>query len=164
MLHATNQISSRVSAKKLEEVIFMPKVVYVNKFSEESLKQFKADFNDARHTGQEIIPIVIDSYGGAVDALTGMVDEVKNCDVPVATIATGKAMSCGSFLLAAGTQGYRFITPNARVLIHQISAWSFGKKEDLQSDANEIERLSKLMWAYMDDWCKKPRGFFVAEM
>lgn len=165
MITQINKISERILApNKLQDFVAMPKVVYVNKFTEESLKQFKQDFNDAKFTKQEVIPIFIDSYGGAVDALTGMIDEIKNCDVPVATIATGKAMSCGAFLLAAGTKGYRYISPNARVLIHQISSWTIGKKEDIQADANEMERLSQLMWGFMNDWCQKPQGYFEQQM
>jgi ATP-dependent Clp protease protease subunit len=164
MLHSHHEVSPRIVSQKLADIVNLPKIVYVNKFDEENLKTFKKEFNEARDTGQEIIPVVIDSYGGALDSLTGMIDEIKAVDVPVATIATGKAMSCGSFLLAAGTPGYRFISPNARVLIHQISAGSWGKKEDIQADAAELERLDKLLWAYMDTWCNKPQGFFKKQM
>lgn len=164
MLHSYNEVSSRMITQKLSDVVSLPKIVYVNKFTEESLKEFKKDFNEAKNTGQEIIPIVIDSYGGALDALTGMIDEIKSVSIPVATITTGKAMSCGSFLLASGTPGYRFISPNARTLIHQISSFTGGKKEEIQADAAELERLDNLLWAYLDTWCKKPAGFFKQQM
>ena len=38
---------------------------------------------------------------------------------PVTTICIGMAASMGAVLLASGTKGKRFATPNAEILIHQ---------------------------------------------
>lgn len=164
MITHIETISPRLLTTKLEDIIKTTKLAYVNEFTEASLKDFKIAFNAAIKSGQDVIPVVIDSYGGAVDALTGMIDEIKSCPIPVATIATGKAMSCGSFLLAAGTPGRRYISPSARVMIHQVSAGTWGKKEEMRADVNETERISNMIWEYMDRWCNKPTGYFIAQM
>ena len=54
----------------------------------------------------------------------------------------------GSFtaLLAAGTKGKRAALPNARVLIHQpATQGTQGQVSDLEIQANEIERMRRLM-------------------
>ena len=49
-------------------------------------------------------------------------------------------------LLAAGTKGKRAALPNARVLIHQpATQGTQGQVSDLEIQANEIERMRRLM-------------------
>jgi ATP-dependent Clp protease protease subunit len=52
----------------------------------------------------------------------------------------------GSFLLAAGTKGKRYILPNSRVMIHQPSGGAQGQATDIAIQAKEIlylrERLN----------------------
>ena len=43
-----------------------PVIVTVNKFDEESAKKFQQEMGLAHNTGQKVIPVVIDSYGGQV--------------------------------------------------------------------------------------------------
>jgi len=45
---------------------------------------------------------VVDSFGGSVYGVLGMVAAIENSHVPVATIVTSKAMSCGFILFALG--------------------------------------------------------------
>ncbi len=41
-----------------------PVVIRVNKFDEESAKKFSDAMSEAQNTGQPIVPVIIDSYGG----------------------------------------------------------------------------------------------------
>lgn len=159
MIH--HQIDPKLKIKKLEDLIDLPSVVLVNKFDEQSAKEFRDHFNKAINTGQKIIPIVIDSYGGQVYALMSMVAAIKASPVPVATIATGKAMSCGAILLTCGTEGYRFMDPQATVLIHDVSSSSFGKVEEIKADAKEIERLNQMVYKMMATNVSKPEEYFL---
>ena len=136
-------------------------VIYVNAFSEESSKQFFIDFNKALRSGQTLIPILIDSYGGAVDSLLFMMDLIESSPVPVATFAMGKAMSCGSILLTSGTKGMRFIAPSARVMIHNVSALTYGKQPDVQVSAEEMERIQTLAFQKMAKNCGKKKDYFL---
>lgn len=154
-------ISPEIKHKKIEDLIDLPKIVLVNKFTEESAKQFREDFNKALNTGQKIIPILIDSYGGQVYSLFSMMDVIKSSPVPVATVATGKAMSCGSVLLSCGAEGKRYIDPNATVMIHDVSSGNFGKVEEIKADAKETERLNKIFYAILDRNCGKSEGYFT---
>ena len=114
-----------------------PVIITVNKFNEESTKKFRTDINMAANSGQKVIPIVIDSYGGEVYSLMSMVSMIKSCPLPVATIIQGKAMSCGIALASFGTEGMRYMDPDATEMIHEVSSSSWGKNEELKESADE---------------------------
>lgn len=137
-----------------------PNIIYVNKFNEESAKEFLEGMINAQNTGQSIIPVVIDSYGGEVYSLLKMVDVIKSSTVPVATICMGKAMSCGAILLTCGAEGHRYMAPTATVMIHDVSSFAMGKVEEIKADAKETERLTKIVYKLMADNCGKDVGYF----
>ena len=66
-----------------------PIIVKVNKFTEESAKRFHQDMAMAHNSGQKVIPIVIDSYGGQVYSLMSMISAIQAAELPVATIVEG---------------------------------------------------------------------------
>lgn len=127
---------------KNDDLLEAPVVIEVNKFDEKAASDFRDQISDAHNTGQPVIPVVIDSYGGQVYSLLSMITDIENAILPVATICVGKAMSCGSVLLAWGDEGYRYIAPNARVMIHDVSAMEWGKVEELKAGTKEVEFLN----------------------
>ena len=135
--------------------------VYVNKFTQESAKSFYDDFRLAQAQNQAIVPVIIDSYGGAVDALLSMVDVVLNYPGKIATIAMGKAMSCGSGLLACGSPGMRYASPNSRIMVHNVSSVAFGKVPEMVVDVEEAKRLQKLVFQIMAKRCGQPKDYFL---
>jgi ATP-dependent protease ClpP protease subunit len=64
-----------------------PVIIRVNNFNEEAAKKFQNEVAAAHNTGQKIIPVVIDSYGGEVYSLMAMVSAIKNAELPVAGAA-----------------------------------------------------------------------------
>jgi ATP-dependent Clp protease protease subunit len=88
-----------------------PVIIRVNKFDEKSAQEFSEKMSDAHNTGQPVIPIVIDSYGGQVYSLMAMISEIEHAELPVATIVEGKAMSCGAILFSFGNKDMRFMDP-----------------------------------------------------
>jgi ATP-dependent Clp protease protease subunit len=144
-------IDSNVRYDSLDKLLYhIPRVVTVNKFDEEAANKFASDMAIARNTGQPIIPIVVDSYGGQVYALLSMLDTMsQHSDIPIATIARGKSMSCGAILFSQGTEGYRFMAPNATLMIHDVASGGHGKTEEIKADAKETERLNDLIYTLM---------------
>lgn len=138
-----------------------PITVTVNKFNEESAHQFKKDMVKAQNSGQKIIPVEIDSYGGEVYSLLKMIDVIKASSVPVATICIGKAMSCGAILLTFGAEGHRYMAPSSTVMIHDVSSGSWGKVEDIKTDAKEVERLNQFVYRMMANNCGKDSEYFL---
>ena len=135
-----------------------PKTIVVNKFTEESAKQFMVEFAAAVETGQEVIPIIIDSYGGGVYSLLSMIDVIKTSPVPVATIVTGKAMSCGAVLFTCGTEGMRYISNNSTLMVHDVASGTRGKLGDMEITVKEARRLNQLIFRVMEDNIGVKRG------
>lgn len=138
-----------------------PVIITVNEFTEESAREFQMAMCAAHNSGQKIIPIEIDSYGGEVYSLMSMISSIKNSKIPVATIVQGKAMSCGSILASFGAKGHRYMDPDATIMIHDISTFSGGKIEDLKSSVREVERLQNKVFKMMSVNCGKEETYFT---
>jgi ATP-dependent Clp protease, protease subunit len=138
-----------------------PIIIYVNKFDESSLKDFTEKMEEAHNSGQTTIPIVIDSFGGGVYALMGMISLIKSTNLAVATIVNGKAMSCGAILAAFGDEGLRFAAPHATFLLHDVSNMAWGKLEELKASVNEAERLNTMIFDMLAEQCGKESDYFA---
>ena len=90
------------------------------------------------------ITVYIDTYGGSIDAALSMYDAMLVCACPIKTIGIGKIMSAGVLLLAAGDKGQRFISPNARVMMHQVSGGAQGTVKDIDIVEKEMVRIQDL--------------------
>jgi ATP-dependent Clp endopeptidase proteolytic subunit ClpP len=144
-------IDPNIRYGKVDELIGnVPRVITVNKFNEEAAARFSLELQAAKNTGQPVIPVVIDSYGGEVYSVLSMIDSMRQItDVPIATIAKGKSMSCGAILFSQGTEGYRFMSPFATLMIHDVSSAAHGKTEEIKADARETDRLNDLIYTLM---------------
>jgi ATP-dependent Clp protease protease subunit len=92
------------------------------------------------------IIMYINSPGGSFTSLMAIYDTMQFARPDVQTYCLGQAASAAAVLLAAGTPGKRFALPNARVLIHQPAMEGvYGQVSDLQIQANEIQRVRRLM-------------------
>ncbi len=137
-----------------------PVIIRVNKFDETSAKEFASRMALAHNTGQKVIPVIIDSYGGQVYSLMSMIAAIKSSELPVATIVEGKAMSCGAVLLSYGEQGMRFADPDATIMIHDVSSGGRGKIEELKADVAEADRLDEKIFTMMARNCGKKDDYF----
>ena len=148
----------------LQELLDPPIVVLVNKFDEEAVENFSNDISIAHNTGQPIIPVVIDSFGGQVYSLLAMISEIENSKLPIATIASGKAMSCGSILLSCGDPGHRYINSTATVMIHDVSAMTTGKNEEIKASTKNTDRLNKLIFRLLAKNCGQEKDYFLDQI
>lgn len=148
------------------EFLTLPQVVQVRgEFCEEMAEAFAHDFHAAEQSGQEIIPIVIDSFGGDVYSLMSMIDIINNSSATVATIVMGKAMSCGAVLLTCGDKGLRFASPNSTIMVHQ--AWTpgaSGNPDEIKVTADELARVSNKILEIMSLNCDHPKDYFAKKV
>ncbi|HEU5476147.1 MAG TPA: ATP-dependent Clp protease proteolytic subunit [Actinophytocola sp.] len=92
------------------------------------------------------ITMYINSPGGSFTSLMAIYDTMQFARPDVQTFCLGQAASAAAVLLSAGTPGKRYALPNARVLIHQPSMeGAYGQVSDLEIQANEIQRVRRLM-------------------
>ena len=157
-MHWTSEIDPKIKEIELRK---QPMMIRVNKFDEESAKKFALEMGQAHNTGQKIIPVIIDSYGGQVYSLMSMISAIKHAEIPVATIVEGKAMSCGAVLFSFGDEGYRFMDPNATVMIHDVSSMEWGKVEEMKAGAAEADRLNTIIYTMMAQNCGKKDDYFM---
>ncbi|MFY4731149.1 ATP-dependent Clp protease proteolytic subunit [Nitrospira sp. BLG_2] len=155
------EVDARIKVKNLADLIEAPIVIRLKKFNEESTDKFSEELSKAHETGQPIIPIVVDSYGGQVYSLLGMISEIQNCLLPVATIVESKAMSAGAILFGLGNDGLRFMTPHATLMLHEVSSFQFGKVEDLKADVDETDRLNTYIFDLLDKSCGQSKNYFL---
>lgn len=93
----------------------------------------------------EDISIYVNSPGGSVTSGLLIYDTIQYIKNNVRTIVMGQAASMGAFLLSSGTKGYRYASPNARIMIHQVSGGAQGTTADVRIRLKEQERLNELL-------------------
>jgi len=139
----------------------LPVVIRVRKFDETAAKDFTNLVTKAQNTGQPVLPVIIDSYGGQVYSLMSMIADINHSRIPVATIVQGKAMSCGAILFSFGKEGYRYMDPDATLMIHDVSSMSWGKVEEVKVSAEETDRLNKKIYTMMAENCGHHKDYFL---
>ncbi len=89
------------------------------------------------------IAIYVNSPGGNVYAGLAIYDTIQFIKPDVSTICIGIAMSMGALLLAGGTKGKRYVLPNSKILIHQLSGGFEGPAADIEIHAREALSLRR---------------------
>jgi ATP-dependent Clp protease protease subunit len=91
------------------------------------------------------VSVYINSPGGEITGLFAIYDTMQFIKCDVHTICVGQAASAAAVLLAAGTQGKRFVLPHSRVLIHQPHGGASGQAVDIEIQAKEIIRMRETL-------------------
>lgn len=139
--------------------------IWVESFEPSAVKEFYEKFIKMEQDRLvTVIPVFIDSYGGAVLSMMPMRDIIKSSSKPVATICFGKAMSAGAALMAAGTPGYRFASPDSQFMIHEVSSFAMGKYSDLTTDVSWTKKLNKKMFINLSEDTGIEVSEFIKEM
>tara|TARA_Y100000310_G_C20702593_1_gene831326 strand:- start:4565 stop:5230 length:666 start_codon:yes stop_codon:yes gene_type:complete len=128
-------------------------------------KSFQKMLRKAVDSGQPIIPIVIHSFGGDVYVLNLMLEMMRQCPTPIATIVPSFAASAGCALFCAGSQ--RFMGEGARLMIHHISAHlGLSHVNDVANEADLMKELNEQMFVQMAEQSGYHRNpqFFVEKV
>jgi len=94
------------------------------------------------------IYMYINSPGGSMDEMYGIFDAMQYVKPDVVTMAYGKCMSAGSFLVAAGAKGKRYALPNTDIMIHELSSGSSGKYHDIKNYTEHLDKSYDKMVNY----------------
>jgi ATP-dependent protease ClpP protease subunit len=101
-----------------------PKIV-IQYFDQENVEQYLQQLKEITQSYPPSQPIVveIDSYGGDAYSLIRLIEAFDTIDNKVITYCNSTAMSCGAILLSViATEGARFMSPNAELMIHEVQA------------------------------------------
>ena len=89
--------------------------------------------------------LYINSPGGSVYSGMAIYDTMQFVRNDVATVVVGLAASMGQFLLTAGTEGKRYATPHASVLLHQPHGGFGGTASDIAIQAEQMLHIKRQM-------------------
>jgi len=125
----------------------------------DSVNNFESSFREALRSGQDEIPVVIQSEGGSMYDALKIVDIILTSEVPVITIIRGYAMSAAVLIFSCGEK--RVISPNSSIMIHSVSTTMFGgRTADLKVESVEVSRLNDSMCHIMAENTGKPKNFY----
>jgi ATP-dependent Clp protease protease subunit len=91
------------------------------------------------------INLYINSPGGSIPATLAIYDAMRYIRPAVETTCVGQAAATASMLLAGGAAGRRQILAHGRVVIHAPAAEGRGTIPDLVLEADEIERVRRML-------------------
>jgi ATP-dependent Clp protease protease subunit len=152
-------IDPHIHYEDVDDIIKEPEIIRVYDFDEDDLEEFEEAIDRAHQTKQPVIPIVIDTYGGCTYGLLGMISAIQNCRLPVATILSSKAMSAGSMLFCFGTENYRFMHPDAQMMIHDAGSCSDGKVEEIKITARHLDQINNMVYKKASKQIGQPSNY-----
>jgi ATP-dependent Clp protease protease subunit len=104
-------------------------------------------YENINPSADRILTLYVNSQGGDLYEALGLIDMMKNSQIPVRTIGYGSVMSAAFLILASGTPGERYITKNCGIMCHQMSmSEEMGKYHDIKATRKETDRLNKAMY------------------
>ncbi len=101
------------------------------------------------------IKILINSYGGDIDATLSLIDVIKISKTPVYTYNVGVAMSGGFYILIAGHKKYAL--RNSQSLAHQGSGGFEGTAEEIKSHTAQYNKLLARLFDHILECTKIPK-------
>ncbi len=93
----------------------------------------------------QAINLYINSPGGSIPATLAIYDAMQYIRPVVETTCVGQAAATAAMLLAGGAPGRRQILAHGRVVIHAPAAEGRGAIPDLVLEADEIERVRRML-------------------
>lgn len=141
--------------------------ISINTFDENSFVFFREKIDLFLKNGFDTIPIIIDTLGGEVSTLLGIVDiieELERLNKTIITFSSCKSLSSGGVLIAFGTKGYRYISPNSTLMLHQCSGGYIGKIAEGESMLKYHKKQNNSLFKKLDKRCGKQSGFFKKEI
>lgn len=104
------------------------------------------------NNNKKTITIFINSEGGDVDCCCAIIDLMEQAQIAgckVITVGEGKCYSAAGFILAMGSPGYRYATPNSQIMLHEFNLTGDGT-ENVSKQASELAATNKQMNKILD--------------
>jgi ATP-dependent Clp protease protease subunit len=100
------------------------------------------------------INLIINSQGGDLYEMMGIVDYIRNLNVKVNTICRGSAMSAAAVILACGT-GERVASKHSTIMFHEASSFNMGKQSDLKANVKHVDTVEGMTNTLLAEKTKK---------
>jgi len=127
---------------------FKDSVVYLNTDITDTtlidlMIKIRAILNNREEGDKSPINLIINSNGGDVYEMLGIIDYMQSLDVPINTICRGRAFSAAAVILACGT-GTRMVSKHSCVMFHESSSFLEGiKMSDMTAYLANLKKIEK---------------------
>lgn len=142
-----NQCTTNVESKRFKDRI----IHFTAEVNSQTADTLISELRYLDNIGDGDIILYINSPGGSVTDGLAIYDAIKDLKSDVVTIAHGQAASMGSFLLAAGTKGKRFASPNCEIMIHQPLGGIQGQASDIKIHAEHILKIKSKLTSILSE-------------
>jgi len=117
--------------------------------------------NGASYKGSKTDPInlMINSPGGDIHELMGIIDYINSLSCKVNTICRGRAFSAASVILACGT-GTRMVSKNSTIMFHQASSMISGKMTDVSATVDFVKQIENDVYKILATKTKKDAAWW----
>ena len=109
------------------------------------------------------VNLMINSPGGDVHEMLGIIDYIESLDVKVNTICRGRAFSAAAIILACGT-GSRMMSKRSTVMFHQSSSFLGGKMSDISAYLDNVKNIEKTIYDILADKTNKDQAWWKDNM
>ena len=109
------------------------------------------------------INLMINSPGGDIYEMFGIIDYIESLDVKVNTICRGRAFSAAAIILVCGT-GTRMMSKRSTVMFHQSSSFLGGKMSDITAYLDNVKSLEKVIYGMLSERTKKDAEWWRNKM
>ena len=109
------------------------------------------------------INLMINSPGGDIYEMFGIIDYIESLDVKANTICRGRAFSAAAIILVCGT-GSRMMSKRSTVMFHQSSSFLGGKMSDITAYLDNVKSLEKVIYGMLSEKTKKDAEWWKNKM
>ena len=109
------------------------------------------------------VNLMINSPGGDVHEMFGIIDYIESLDVKVNIICRGRAFSAAAIILTCGT-GTRMMSKRSTVMFHQSSSFLGGKMSDITAYLDNVKNLEKIIYSMLAERTKKDAAWWKDNM
>lgn len=89
------------------------------------------------------ITMFINSPGGSVTQMFGIIDTMKIVKSPVRTVVVGMAASAAAVIASSGKT--RLISPSSQLMLHEASAFTCGNMSSMKESLEQMEKQQSLI-------------------
>jgi ATP-dependent Clp protease, protease subunit len=156
-----NQLATLVDYK--DSVIFLNDEITDNTLTDLIIRVRSLLQNRKADSGHPPINLMINSPGGDVHEMFGIIDYMESLDVKVNTICRGRAFSAAAIILLCGT-GTRMISKRSTVMFHQTSSFLGGKMSDITAYLDNVKTLELSVYELLAEKTKQDATWWKDKM
>lgn len=161
----TTSLYTEVTEQLTTLIDFKDSVIYLNDDVTgttlvDLMIKIRAILNNREEGNTDPINLIINSNGGDVYDMLGIIDYIETLDIKVNTICRGRAFSAAAVILACGT-GTRMVSKRSCVMFHESSSYLDGvKMSDMTAYINNLKLIEDDVCDVLAKRTKKPADWW----